>query len=50
MHPDHLGLAAYLLVVGSVLALAGFELVSILRTQRHDRRMRKGSSDRTHGD
>ncbi len=50
MRPDQLGLTEYLLLIGAVLALAVYELVSIVRTQRRDRRMRNGSKDRTQGD
>jgi hypothetical protein len=44
------GLIEYAAVVGSVLAIAVYELISLIRLQRKDRRMRNGSSDRTHGD
>lgn len=44
------GLLEYLLVIGSVLGLAIYELVSVTRSQRRDRRIRKGSKTRTQDD
>jgi hypothetical protein len=44
------GLIEYAAVVGLVLAIAVFELISLIRLQRRDRRMRNGNSDRTHSD
>jgi hypothetical protein len=48
--PSLKGILEYLLVVGLVLALALFELGALLRTQRRERRMRKGSKARTQAD
>lgn len=50
MKSAFLGLLEYLLVIGFILVLAVVELVSLLRTQRRDLRIRKGSSERTHTD
>jgi hypothetical protein len=44
------GLIEYAAVVGLILAIAVFELISLIRVQRRDRRMRNGNSDRTHHD
>ena len=44
------GLIEYAAVVGVVLAIAVYELISIIRVQRRDRRMRNGNSDRTQDD
>jgi hypothetical protein len=41
------GLIEYLLVFGAVLALAVWELVSVVRSQRRDQRILKGNSART---
>ena len=44
------GLIEYLLVFGAVLALAVYELVSVIRAQRRDRRILNGNNTRTQGD
>jgi hypothetical protein len=44
------GLIEYLLVFGSVLGLAVYELVSVVRSQRRDRRILNGNSARTQAD
>lgn len=41
------GLIEYLLVFGAVLAFAVAELVAVVRSQRRDQRILKGSSERT---
>ena len=46
----HAGLIEYLLVFGVVLGLAVYELVSVIRSQRRDRRILNGSNVRTHPD
>ena len=45
-----LGLIEYLLVFGAVLGLAIFELVSVIRSQRRDRRILNGNNARTQGE
>ena len=50
MRSSRLGLIEYLLIIGLVLGLAVFELVSVTRSQRRDRRIRKGNSERTQGE
>jgi hypothetical protein len=50
MRSSFLGLLEYLLVIGLVLAVAIYELYSVRLSQRRDRRMRKGNSERTHAD
>ena len=44
------GLIEFLLVFGSVLGLAVYELVSVMRSQRRDRRIRNGNNARTQGE
>jgi hypothetical protein len=46
--PSNKGLIEYLLIFGSVLALAVYELMSVIRSQRRDRRILKGNRARTH--
>lgn len=50
MSAASLGLLEYVLVIGLVLVFAILELASLLRIQKRDRRMRNGSSERTHED
>lgn len=47
MHSNAKGLIEYLMVFGAVLGLACYELVSVIRAQRRDRRILKGKSMRT---
>ena len=49
MHSSSLGLLEYLLIIGVVLAIAVFELVTVTRAQRRDRRILNGNSARTQG-
>jgi hypothetical protein len=44
------GLIEYLFMFGGVLALAVYELVSVIRSQRRDRRILNGSNARTQGE
>jgi hypothetical protein len=47
---SRLGLIEYLLIIGIVLGVAVFELISLTRSQRRERRIRKGNSERTQGE
>ena len=50
MRSSRLGLIEYLLIIGIVLGVAVFELISLTRSQRRERRIRKGNSERTQGE